>query len=130
MIGSKAHPLYNHILELLLASQNIKIDREVQIDPSKGIRSSRVDDMIIRDSKFISKIERGFKFNIPSNIKEIAIDYTLTRNIRFLLQKLEKGYQTRDRFLLIVLTGHMSSSSVISRFNRIMSLGAQNGRSM
>jgi len=69
------------------------------------------DTIIERSDSFKDNIEKHQTIiEIPNEIKLIVIDHTIASTLKFVKEKLDRFYQSKDRFLIIVLWGHKSDS--------------------
>jgi hypothetical protein len=100
-IGDLAHPIFEKIILEFLTSKGVFSDFETLV---KIGRNFRTDTSILRDDIYKKTIERfsGLNIKMSEQIKFINIDYTLTMNVAYLIDKCKKFYQDKDSFLLIV----------------------------
>ncbi|MHA1269666.1 MAG: hypothetical protein ACTSPY_07735, partial [Candidatus Helarchaeota archaeon] len=104
-IGSNLHIIFESIF--LDHTRSLKCNSYSEIRHANLINKNRPDNTIIRDDIFINNIEKEYKSNkirIPDNIKLINVDYIFGDNKRLIQKKLFKGYQSNEKFLIIVST--------------------------
>ncbi len=110
MIGRIIHSLYESITRIYLKSKGIRSAHEVCIYPP---RKFRIDSIIERSLEFRKYIEASQSIvSLPNSIKLISVDYTFSGDLKWLSDKLEKHYQSDDRFLLIVLLGQKNDNTI------------------
>ena len=103
LVGIRIHP----ILELLFMkfTRQYKCHSYFEISPNL-ISLKRVDNSVFRESNFKNFIEsRQSIIQLPEIIKIINIDYTIGSRPRTFKIKLDKGYQGKEKFLIIVYLG-------------------------
>ncbi|MFO7796824.1 MAG: DUF723 domain-containing protein [Promethearchaeati archaeon] len=101
VIGILTHPIleYYSIKFLRLKNCNVNYEREVMVKDGY-----HPDLFISRDLKFIKKIEKNqYIIQFPDHISEISIDFTFSLEDKIILQKCFKNYQSKFRYLLIIL---------------------------
>ena len=110
-IGIIMHRLYQAVVFKYLRSKGVDSAHEVLVNyPHRGFR---VDDIIKINDLFRKEIEaKQDILSIPKNIELLAVDYTYTSNIAFIMEKLDKHYQSGNRMLLIVLLGEKSDKAI------------------
>ncbi|MFX1458877.1 MAG: hypothetical protein ACFFBT_05360 [Promethearchaeota archaeon] len=81
------------------------------------------DNIILRYDKNrnydIRNIEDQSILKIPDELQFISVDYTLASKYKFVFEKLEKAYQSPNKFLIIVLLGHKTDTSIMSLRNKL-----------
>lgn len=103
LVGIKLHP----IIELLFMKFTKQYNCRSYYEISPNLSSlKRVDNSILRDSNFKNFIEsRQRIIQLPEIIRIINIDYTLGSRRKLISTKLNKGYQGKETFLIIVYLG-------------------------
>ncbi|MHA1267750.1 MAG: hypothetical protein ACTSRS_21115 [Candidatus Helarchaeota archaeon] len=97
---------FHHIFEYTFADYLSRNNIEVFYEPLVNFPESRVraDLSIIRNDNFIRRIEKKQDLIIFSNkINEILIDFTMSTDWTTIERKIQKGYQSDDRYLFIVI---------------------------
>jgi hypothetical protein len=101
VVGTLIHPIFEFLfLRLfLLMKCNAKYENKIISDKKR-----LVDILVERDKNFIDKIEnKQHTLSIPDFIDFLIIDFTIGRNLRNIIDHCERGYQSNDRLLIIVL---------------------------
>jgi len=104
-IGSNLHIILESIF--LDHTRSLNCNSYSEIRHANLINKNRPDNTIIRDDIFIKNIEKEYKSNkirIPDNIKLINVDYVFGDNKSNIQNKLFRGYQSKEKFLIIVST--------------------------
>jgi len=111
-IGNIIHPLYEQLVIEYLASKNIRCAHEKFVAYPRGFKP---DNIIERSDEFRKYIEAHQDvLSIPNSIKLLSVDYTFASSLKFILEKLDKQYQSEDRLLIIVLLGQKSDRNIKS----------------
>ncbi|MFW9872617.1 MAG: hypothetical protein ACFFG0_05895 [Candidatus Thorarchaeota archaeon] len=104
LVGTKLHP----ILELLFVNFMNKYNCSSYFEISPNLSSlRRVDNSVVRDANFKKFIEtRQHIVKMPEIIQIINVDYTIGSMKRKIKSKLNKGYQGKEKLLIIVYLGN------------------------
>lgn len=132
-LGKIIHPIYERLLIEYLESKGVRVSHESFVH---RIRNWVVDNIIERKSikermsgtksKFETNIEALQNIlTIPDSINLIAVDYTYTSNLKFILEKFDKNYQSEDRLLVIVLLGQKNDRD-INKINKLLQQAVKN----
>ncbi len=107
-VGVHSHTLLEHKIDSFLDVYEVG----TEIFVNKPFSSHRIDTNIRVCDNFRKNIIRNQEIlNIPDNIREIRVDYTMLTN-RYLFDKLFKNYQDHNKFLIIVLYGEQDPNTV------------------
>lgn len=119
--GNIVHPIYEQFLIEYLESKGIKVGHEKIVSL---LRDTIIDNVIER--KTDEERRNGIKSNFEKYIEDrqnvltitdainlISVDYTFSSEWDlFIKPKLDKAYQSKDRFLIIVLLGQKSDATM------------------
>lgn len=101
VVGTLIHPIFEFLfLRLFLLKKcNAKYEEKLTSDEKR-----LVDIIIERNKSFIDNIEnKQNTLSIPDFINFLIIDFTIGRNLQNIIDHCERGYQSNDRLLIIVL---------------------------
>jgi len=101
VVGTLIHPIFEFLfLKLfLLMKCNAKYEKEIISDKKR-----LVDIIVERDKNFRDNIEnKQHTLIFPDFINFLIIDFTIGRNLQNIIDHCERGYQSNDRLLIIVL---------------------------
>jgi hypothetical protein len=106
-IGNHLHPLYQYLDYRYLYSKGVRSAHEAFI-----YRNNRIDTFIERNDnlKEIEKLQSVV--SVPKSIRFYAVDYTVSTDLDHIEEKLDKHYQSDDRYLLIVLLGKKNPDKI------------------
>ncbi len=98
-IGTFGHVPIEYFSLIHFNSKNCKVAHEKTLE-----EGTRPDLIVEREDNFKDKIEKRQKVVVfPYYIKRIAVDFTMSLTSSTILKKCFKNYQSKTRFLLIVL---------------------------
>ncbi len=117
VVGTYAHTIFEYFSLKYLKLKNSQGKHEARVDI---IRKYQVDLIIKREKNFKNNIEKNqYIVRIPDYIEQIAIDFTFTFEPDYVIAKCYKKYQSRKRFLFIILLGDEKGHSV-PRFQQLI----------
>ena len=101
IIGEQLHHIFRYLNYKYFDIKQCQIKLEGEVDPN---RKFRADVLINRNIDFLRKIEQFQQvIQFPSMIKKISIDFTFSLDPIKIVEKCFRKYQSKERFLLIVL---------------------------
>lgn len=100
--------MYEYLDYRYLDSKDVRSAHEAFI-----YRNNRIDSLIERSDDFKEKIEKLQNIvSVPKSIRFYAVDHTVSSDLEFIEEKLDKHYQSDDRYLLIVLWGKKNPDKI------------------
>jgi len=129
--GNIVHPIYEQFIIEYLESKGIRVGHEKLV----SLLSKTIVDSVIErktDEERRNRIKSNFEkyiedrqsvLTIPDEINLISIDYTYSSEWDlFIKPKLDKFYQSKDRFLMIVLMGPKNDATVRAIQDKLQNL--------
>jgi len=122
VVGNLAHPILEYLSILYLRLYRCKVRQETRIDPA-SYKSTIIDLIIKREENFIINIEKFQKIvEIPVNITDILVDFTLSVDHLCITDKCYRMYQSDTKFLIIVLFLKKNEDSAVHAQELIQNL--------
>ncbi|MFX1569534.1 MAG: hypothetical protein ACFFCV_14330 [Promethearchaeota archaeon] len=117
VIGEQLHYILQYLNNKYFEIKKCPIKIEGEVDPN---RKFRADILIDRNLEFLTKIERFQQvIPIPNIIKKISVDFTFSLDPIKILEKCFKKYQSKERFLIIVLLQEQKGRNK-EKFNKLI----------